>query len=105
MSQENETTSSPKITETDVISQINAYRDTITEIALKEELSFDVVFNALAQTSVSFIFDFLLLSQREITDSNVNEAVSKFGSHVNAVALAGLANMREWAQEDQNSQD
>jgi hypothetical protein len=96
MDQENEVT--VELTKEQIIAQINDYRDAIVDIALRDELSFDVVFNALAQTATSFIFDFLLLTQRELNDENVRAAVEKFSSQVTNIAKIGLENMREFAK-------
>lgn len=81
-----------------VVAQIAAYRDGIIKTATENNLSFDVVFNALAQSTASFVYDFNLLSKGELTDENVNAALQKFISHLTNVTKAGLENMREAAR-------
>ena len=93
MDQENEVT--VELTKEQIIAQINDYRDAIVDIALRDELSFDVVFNALAQTATS---DFLLVTQGELNDENVRAGVEKFSSQVTNIAKVGLENMREFAK-------
>ena len=81
-----------------VKAQINAYRDGIIKTAVDNNLSFDVVFNAFAQATASFIYDFNLLTKGELTDENVSASLLKFNSHLNNVTRAGMDNMREAAK-------
>lgn len=79
---------------------VEAYRDAIIQIAVDNDYSFDVVFNALAQVSSAFIFDFLLLSKGEINEDGIAAAASKLSLQTQAVASAVLDNMRKFAESE-----
>jgi hypothetical protein len=84
-------------------------RDAIVQVALDNDLSFDVVLNALSQTAAVFLFDLLLLANGEITEDGVNQMVEKFNEQNIAVAEEGLRNMRAYMadmaeQQAKNSQ-
>lgn len=99
MSQDNEAAEQQQEqTAEKVVKQINGFRDAIVKSAVDNKLSFDVVFNALSQAVSSFAFDFLLLTQGELTDENVAATVTRFNEQTLNTAKVGLDNMREHAK-------
>lgn len=98
MSQTNETAEQPELTKEQMLAQINAFRDAIYKSAVDNNLNFDVVFNALAQTVSMLLFDFLLLTKGELKADEVAAAVERFNSQLSNTAKVGLENMQAAAQ-------
>lgn len=71
----------------DARQQVDAFRNAVVTLAVEEELDFNVIFTALSQITVAFIFDFLLLTKGELTEDDVDAALTKFGIQAGDVAL------------------
>lgn len=88
-----------------VTKQVEAFRDAIFQTASDNEYSFDVVFNAIAQATSGFVFDYLLLSDGELTDENVAAAINKLSLQTQKVASTILENMRKFAESEGLTQE
>lgn len=100
-----EETKKPELSKEEVLAQIGAYRDAIIKSAVDNNLNFDVVFNALAQVASSFLFDFLLLTDGELTEKKVKKAVNRFKKQLEATATAGFENLKEQAAAQAAAED
>jgi hypothetical protein len=98
VSQTDEAAGQPQLTKEQKVAQINAFRDAIYKSAVDNNLNFDVVFNALAQTASMLLFDFLLLTKGELNGEDVSAAVERFNSQLSNTAKVGLENMQAAAQ-------
>lgn len=93
---ENQVEGLVELTREETVEQIAKFRDAIAKCAIDNQFNFDVVFNALTQVAASFMFDFLLLTEGELTDENVARALKRFTDQTEAVTHQGLENMREY---------
>lgn len=100
MSQDNQTAVQPELTKEEISAQVDAFRDGIVALAVDANLSFNVVFAAIAQVSATFLFDFLLLTKGELSPVNVAEAIEKFNAQVEKVTQVGFENMIATAKQD-----
>ena len=104
MTQENQTAEQPQeLTPEQVNEQISRYRDGIINAAVENKLSFDVVFNALSQVASNFVFDFLLLTEGQLSDENVAATVERFNQQTIAVSKSMLDTMREHVKRQQEA--
>ena len=107
MTQENQGTGEAvpaSLTDEQIVTRIEAFRNGIVDAAIQNELSFDIVFAALSQVVSSFAYDFLLLTEGELTDENVAATIERFNKQTELVSQAGLDNVREFFREEANSQ-
>lgn len=74
--------------------QVEAFRNAIITLAVEEELDFNVLFTALSQLTVSWIFEFLLLTKGELTEKDVDAALQKFGVQTADVALNSFNSLK-----------
>lgn len=78
--------------------QILELRDTIVNFAIDNEHSFNVVFAALSQVTAAFLFDFILLTDGELTEDAVIENVERYSNQLADTAAAGFDSIAEHAR-------
>lgn len=90
----------PALTDEEIVARIEAYRDAVVDAAIRNELSFDIVFTALSQVVSAFAYEFLLATEGTLSDENVATTVARFNKQTDLVSQAGLNNLRESFRKD-----
>lgn len=76
-------------------------RDTIVQFATDEDYTFNIIFAALAQVAVTFLFDYNLVDSGELSEENIDTAVTRFNEQVAGFAALAFGNLRENAKREQ----
>lgn len=74
------------------------FRDAIVKTATDNDLNFNIVFGALTQVAVAFIFDYNLVVDGKLDDDNVDAGVLRFNDQVAEFATHALNDLREHAK-------
>lgn len=74
--------------------QVIAFREAIVQVALDNDLSFNVIFTALSQTVAAFLLDYSMFVEGELDEEAVGLAVDRFASQLGDVAMVGFNNFK-----------
>lgn len=75
-------------------SKIEALRETVVNAVVDSEANFNETFTALSQVVAGFIFDFLLLTEGELTEQSVKGAIAKFYNNTDGFAAVAFKNIQ-----------